>query len=497
MRADRVLVIDGDLVLDDAILSSLLKTPSPAIAIDSRKVMGYLDDKARVESGRVVAVGKRLARPTGASVGIMLLDRAAIRALAASRSRDFYEPVLDPLLRRRRWNAVDLAGRAWQEVDFLGDYLAALRDFGGRGGTALAKRLRRDLTRRTLFCPGPVMVSERVKRAAMNIEIGHREDEFMNILCEVRKKLVRLGGSAEHLAITIPGSGSAANETVLGSLPRRSRILSLANGEFGERLAALAERHGHRVDRLDFGWGGAIEWKRVAARLSAGRHRYLTLVHHETSTGTLNDLQAAARVARRTGARVMVDCVSSIGGVATPLAGIEFATGSTNKCLAALPGLAFVLARPRARRELAPAVSQYLDLGSHWDIQEERGQTLNTPAVSLYLALNAALDEILEAGPRHFQEIAALNRLLRCELGALGLETAPGSDSPLLVNFLLPPGATFPSIHAHLKEDGFIVYPGKGPLAGRIFQVANLGRITRRDVAEFVRAVKSFIAANQ
>lgn len=493
-RADRILVIDGDLVLDDGIIPSLLAAPAPAIAVDSRQVMGYLDDKARVEAGRVTAVGKRIVRPTGVSVGIMLLDRPAIRALAAGRSRDYYESSLRPLLRRRRWRAVNLADRAWREIDFLGDYLAALRVFAGESGAAAARRLRRDLTRRTLFCPGPVMVSERVKQAAMNVEIGHREEEFMNILCEVRKKLARFGGSGERVAITIPGSGSAANEAVLGSLPRPARLLALVNGEFGGRLADLAARHGHHVERLDFGWGGAIDWQRVKARLAAGRHRYLTLVHHETSTGTLNDLAAAARAARPRGVRVMADCVSSLGGVPAPLAGIEFATGSTNKCLAALPGLAFVLARPRARRELAPAASQYLDLASHWDSQVERGQTLNTPAVSLYLALNAALDETLEAGARHYTEIAELNRRLRRELGALGIAVAPGSDPPLLTNFLVPAGASFETIHAHLKAHGFVVYPGKGPLAGRIFQVANLGRITLRDVTEFVRAVKGFVA---
>lgn len=496
-RAPRVLCLDGDLVLDDSVIPAILAQTPPLIVMDTRKVLGWLDDKVRARDGRVLAVGKDVDQPSGESVGIMYVDRQTARPLARTRSRDYYEAVLNPLFRQARWSAFDIAGHDWHEIDFLGDYLDALVSFGGSAGKRQAAELRRAQVRQHLFCPGPVMVSERVKRASTRIEFGHREPEFSNLLAAVRKKLLRVAGDgAAHAAVIIHGSGSAANEAAISSLRPRRRILAVSNGEFGERLARCAGDHGHRVDHLRRPWGEALDPGELSRRLRRKRYDWLLMVHHETSTGTLNDIAGVARLAARSGCRMLVDCISSFGGVALPLAQIAIATGSANKCLAAMPGLAYVIIRKSARRELGVSPCRYLDLATHWRTQDE-GQTLNTPPLSLYLALNTALDEVLGEGPRHCERIALAARHLRRALTALGFAVAPGGNSPLLTNFLVPDWTTFAAVHDFLKDNGFLIYPGKGELRGRIIQVANIGRISRRDIDEFVRTLRRFVSQHR
>lgn len=493
-RAPWVLCLDGDLVLDETVIPAILAQAPPLVVMDTRKVLGYLDDKVLARDGRVIAVGKDVDHPSGESVGIMYLDRTQARQLARSRSRDYYEAVLNPRFGRTRWAAFDLAGHAWQELDFLGDYLEALARFGGKAGARQAGESRRALVKRYLFCPGPVMVSERVKRASTHIEFGHREPEFSNLLWAVRKKLLRVAGAGRtHTAVIIHGSGSAANEAVISSLPPRQRILAVSNGEFGERLARFAVDHGHRVEHLRLPWGKPLDGADLERRLRRSRFAWLLLVHHETSTGTLNDVAAIARLAARFGCRTIADCISSFGGVELSLGPVEIATGSANKCLAALPGLSFVLIRKPALRALGRSPCRYLDLATHYHTQERIGQTLNTPPLSLYLALNTALDEVLGEGARHYRRIARTSRHLIRALTSLGFAVAPGCNSPLLTNFRVPGWTTFAAIHGFLKANGFLIYAGKGELRGRILQVGNIGRITLRDVNEFVRALKRFV----
>jgi 2-aminoethylphosphonate-pyruvate transaminase len=495
--APRVLCVDGDLVLEDGLFERILATPAPVLAIDTRRVLGYLDDKVRIEKGRVTEIGKAVERPTGESVGIMCLNRAGVARFAWARADGYYEDVIASSLKNVRWSCVDIEPAAWFEVDFAGDYLDALRWVGD----APARRALRDFGRRhqrkILFCPGPVMVSEKVKRASVEIDVGHREKEFSNILWSVRKKLLRLSRAGRgHAVVMIPGSGTAANESVIAALPASSRVLVVSNGEFGERLAGLARTHRLRLAHVRRPWGAPIDWMQVRAAVRRFRSKVLLIVHHETSTGTVNGIAEARATLAGSRCELFVDCVSSFGGIPEDLSLADYATGSANKCLSSLPGLAFVVARTAALARIKSSRSTTLDLKAQWRMQEAVGQTVNTPPVSLFLALNAALDEIMGEGERHFARIQANGEIIRRSLGELGFSLHPFSNSPLLNNFLVPSWTTYDRVDEYLRGHGFLVYAGKGLLEGRIFQVANIGRITRRDIREFVRAFKRFVREN-
>lgn len=278
------------------------------------------------------------------------------------------------------------------------------------------------------FLPGPVGVHPAVHEAFCRPAISHRSEAFQEDFQGVRRRLGELAG-APHVQILL-GSGTLANDAVAAQLSlSRERGLILANGEFGERLAEQAGRFGleHRV--LESGWGQPLPYEQARRALAAGRFRWIWAVHCETSTGVLNDLGALKTLARDSGARLCVDCISTLGAVPFSLDGVDLATGVSGKGLASYPGLSFVFHhRPL---EPAPALPRYLDLG----LYAQSPATPFTASSNLLAALGASLDR---AGAPRLR--AELGRRLRPRLEALGCTIlAPLAISSPVVITLHPP----------------------------------------------------------
>lgn len=261
--------------------------------------------------------------------------------------------------------------------------------------------------------PGPVDLTRAVRAAFARAPQSHRDVPFLAAFDGVRRALCGLTG-AEGVAL-FSGSGTLANDVVAAQLRACGGPgIVLANGEFGERLVDHAQRLrlDARVERAE--WGSAFGAD--AIREIVGRHPdagWLWMVHHETSTGVLNDLAAAAALGRSRGVRVCADCVSSIGLVPVDLTGVWLASSVSGKALAAPAGLAMVFwtAPPLALAD-AP---RYLDLALHAGT-EGVAFTVPSPLVD---ALAAALPE---AAARLATDAArAPTASLRATLQALGL----------------------------------------------------------------------------
>ncbi|MGH7388525.1 MAG: aminotransferase class V-fold PLP-dependent enzyme [Candidatus Rokuibacteriota bacterium] len=507
-------VADGDLICEDRVLADLLADPRPvALAVDRRRIMG--DEEVKVVCGdgdRVVAIGKGV--PPGSAhgefIGLARYSAAAgdelfghLESLVASGNEDgYYEDAIARLACSREVGALDVSGRKWVEIDFRADYLEALKVFGDADRlaevSAMAPR-----PRHLLFCPGPVMVSRRVKAALATPEIGHREIEFSELLNRIRLKLGKVFGVRNfhrYTTVVVTGSGTAANEAVLGTWGVGRRLLVLTNGEFGERLLRLATHVGCAAQPMQLRWGRPLDVAAVEAAAAGGGVDGIAWVHHETSTGMLNPLAEIAGVARRHGLPTLVDAVSSVGGVPVDVEehGITFCTGSANKAVASVPGLAFVCGRRDAFEALATAraSSMYLDLYQHFCANDHLHQTPNTPAVPLFFALDAALDEVLAEGlERRFLRYQRLARRLRRGFRRLGLQPLIPSrlTAPLLTTVEVPTGFSAGDVHDRLRSAGYIVYPGKGILRDRVFQVANLGALTSRHVDGLLNALQRII----
>ncbi len=496
-RGHALLVVDGDLACEDAVVERVLADTRPCVlAVDRARVMG--DEEVKVacgEDGRVVEIAKTLPAVDahGEFLGIARYDATVAAELAAvveallgeGNETAYYEEALARLARARRVDTLDVSGLTWVEIDFLVDYLEALKIFGDvEGARALAGRADRRLR---LLCPGPVPVRPSVRQALTAPEIGHRETEFSELLNRVRLKLGKVFGIRNfhrYTTVVITGSGTAANEALLGCAAAGRRLLVLANGEFGERLIRLAGHVGAQVVPLQLRWGQPFDLAAVEQALQAEQPDGMAWVHHETSTGMLNPLPELAALARRLGVETYVDAVSSLGGVPVDVEanGLTFCTASANKALGAYPGLAFVCGRRDAFEALASAraPSVYLDLYKHFWHNDRLCQTPNTPAVPLFFALEAALDEILAAGlERHFARYRRLAHRLRRGLRRLGLRPFIPEPlmAPLLTTVEVPAGFTAAELHDALKSAGYVVYAGKGLLRERVIQVANMGAV--------------------
>jgi len=224
------------------------------------------------------------------------------------------------------------------------------------------------------------------------------------------------------------------------------------------------------------------------------------MVHHETSTGMLNPLQQIAALTKRYRKELFVDAVSSIGALPVDVEEneITFCTGSANKAIASVPGLSFVCGKRSAfdGLKLGRSRSMYLDLYKHFVYNDQQYQTPNTPAVNLFFALEAALDEILDRGiPQTFENYRNLAAQLRAGLKDLGFRFFISEEhmSPVLTTVDLPPGFGAEEFHDRLKQLGYITYAGKGILKDRVFQVANIGALGPKQAKSFLRALARVI----
>lgn len=340
-----------------------------------------------------------------------------------------------------------------------------------------------------LLNPGPVTLTERVRRSLLQPDLCHRESEFFDLQDEARARLVAAYelDPAEWAAVLMTGSGTAAVESMIAALvPQDGKLLVIENGVYGERITQIATQYGIAHEVLKHEWMQAPDLAQIAARLDAGGYSHVAVIHHETTTGRLNDLGEIAGVCRSRGVKMLVDGVSSFGAEAIDFAGgdIDAVAATANKCLHGVPGAAFVIVR---RSALAKAASRtyYLDLGRLAKLQDQRN-TPFTPSVHAYYALVEALREFDEAGgwrARH-AHYKALADQAQAGLAARGMPLVlpEGESSVVLRAYRLPQDVTYETLHDGLKARGFVIYAGQGGLSKELFRISTMGAIQAADV---------------
>jgi 2-aminoethylphosphonate-pyruvate transaminase len=346
-----------------------------------------------------------------------------------------------------------------------------------------------------LMNPGPINVPASVRRALADCEDQcHREPEYLALQGRVREKLVAAFGIADaYEPALLTGSGTAAMEAMIASVVGEG-VLVLDNGVYGDRLMKMAESHGIRAKRLAVGWFERHDPAAVEAALEDGLDT-IACVHHETTTGLLNDVPAVAEVAHRTGRRLIVDSVSGLAGEAFDFAAIRptAVCCTANKCIEGLPGISFVLvARGTALRQR----SVYFDLETTI-AKQAAGDTPFTPAIQVMAAFEAALDELQrESVAGRLQRYARASRLLRQALRDLGLELL--LPPPYLSNTItcakLPAGVPYEQIHARMRAEGYVLYAGQGDLRKTVFRVSNMGQISTEALGRFGPALERAIS---
>ncbi|HXJ34576.1 MAG TPA: aminotransferase class V-fold PLP-dependent enzyme [Candidatus Eisenbacteria bacterium] len=347
-----------------------------------------------------------------------------------------------------------------------------------------------------LLNPGPVNVSPRVTAALARGDLCHREPECAALLERIRRRLVAAFAPDEGFsAVLVTGSGTAALEmAVTSAVGPGGRLVVVANGVYGERVAAMATAAGIAHTVVASEWTSAPDLAAVERAIAAPGVEVVAMVHHETTTGLLNPVAAVGAIARRHGKILLVDSVSGLGGDALDMSTVDLVVGTANKCIQGLPGMAFVLVRTSVLARLAtyPRRSVYLSLPTYVE-----SPMPFTPAVQAAYAFDEALAELLEEGvATRLRRYANAAAQLRAGFDRLGLECVLPAElrSSSITSLWLPQDRSYRDLHDELKERGFVIYEGQGRLAREIFRVANMGHLTPVDFEQFLSALAKVLA---
>lgn len=357
-----------------------------------------------------------------------------------------------------------------------------------------------------LLNPGPVNLSDRVRNALLKPDLCHREIEFTHLQTTIRNQLLKvydLDGD-RWAAVLLTGSGTAAVEAMLTSMvPVEGKLLVIENGVYGERLSHIARIHRIPLIRLKHDWGAEVDFSRLQNCLDENPDlTHLAVVHHETTTGRLNQLGPIASLCRDRGVKLLVDGVSSFGAEALAFEEWDICAcaATANKCLHGVPGAAFVMVQRHALSDTNIKRTLYLDLATYCQAQDQGG-TPFTQSVQTFYAFGEALAELADQGgwvgrQQHYRELA---NLVRQGLIANGIQPLlpDASSSVVLHAYHLPTGVSYEEFHDRLKAGGFIIYAGQGELARSIFRVSTMGAITHQDMENFLASVQGIVNAKK
>jgi alanine-glyoxylate transaminase/serine-glyoxylate transaminase/serine-pyruvate transaminase len=337
-------------------------------------------------------------------------------------------------------------------------------------------------TERILLGPGPSQIAPRVMRALATPVLSHLDPDFVPLLDDVRARLRGAFRASESaLTLTISGTGTSGMETMIANLvePGR-RVLCVVTGYFGDRLAEMCRRYGAEVTRLDVEWGRAVDPAAVQRAFGAGRFDLVTAVHAETSTGVLNPIKDVARVAHDHGALIVVDAVTSLGGLPleTDAWQLDAVYSCSQKCVGAPPGLAPIAWSSEAAARKVTCRSFYFDIGLIEDYWLRR-KYHHTFSSTLLYAVREALVGIDEEGlERRWARHHKHHHALALGLEAMGLELLPPPGERLwtLNAIRVPENVDEAAVRRQLLvEFGIEIGAGLGPLAGKIWRVGLMG----------------------
>lgn len=346
-----------------------------------------------------------------------------------------------------------------------------------------------------LFIPGPIDVSKETYCAMSQTMIGHRGAEFEALYSSTQPGLQALMGTRRPVFLST-SSAWGVMEAALRNLCAK-KVLNLCCGAFSDKWNGVAKSMGLDQDKIQVEWGEAIDPQAVRAKLEEGGYDVVTLVHNETSTGVMNDLEGIAQVVKSfPDVMLVVDTVSSLSAVPIEMdkLGIDLLLAGVQKALALPPGLAVFACSEAAIRkaEAQPSRGYYFDL-LEFEKAAANNNTPSTPSISIIYGLQYILGEIEKEGlePR-FDRHAANNQMIHTWGAKHGFEHfAPeGHRSKSLTCFKTPEDFDQACFIKTLKsEHGFAINGGYGKIKGKTFRISNMGNETRETMQELIDAM--------
>jgi len=352
------------------------------------------------------------------------------------------------------------------------------------------------------FVPGPVPVSMPTQAACAGPMVSHRSTSFRELYAECTQRLQRVFQTNGYV-FSITGSGTLANEAAVANLLPNTKALFLVNGEFGERFYQAAKIYNPEtaVFTVDDGFGLSVA--RVKEAFDAQNPDWVCLVHNETATGVTNDVKGIAVYAKQRGAKVLVDAVSSLGGIELQMDswGIDACTSASQKSLGAPPGLGFVAVNDAAMAhiEAQPAIPTYgLNLKTYKKFHL-KNETPYTPSLPTFYGLRQALRELEADGlENRWQAHAQAAQNARIAIRECGFANfaESGFESDTITAFL-PGDERVNVIKKAMAAQGIQIAGGQGKWKGKMLRIAHIGPQECQQMDACTQALRNVVLNQQ
>lgn len=333
--------------------------------------------------------------------------------------------------------------------------------------------------------------------------IGHRSPEFVELYHSVQPGLQKLFYTEDPVYVST-SSAWGVMEGALRNVVRKG-VLNCMSGAFSDKWYDVSERCGKQAGELRYEWGTAVKPEDVRRELATGKFDAITLIHNETSTGTMNPLEAIMEVLRDFPEVIsIVDTVSSFSAlpIEKDKLGIDVMLTGSQKALALPPGMALLSVSQRALDRAA----RVPDRGYYFDFHEfqknhEKGMTPSTPVISHLFALKQQLARINEEGIQNrYARHRHLNNLVRDWVAAKGLKLFPeaGYESLTLCCVANDGSLDIPAMNQYLRNNhNAQMDQGYGKIKGKTFRINNMGNETEETITEYLGILDKAIEATR
>lgn len=353
-----------------------------------------------------------------------------------------------------------------------------------------------------LLTPGPLTTTTTVKEEMLTDRCTWDTD-YKQMTQKIRRQLLDLAHAPapDYTVVLMQGSGTFGVESVLSSaIGDEDKCLILVNGAYSERMVQIADYH-----KLDYvvhkeSYQNTFSPTAIDALLNTDPTiTHVAMVHCETTTGILNNIEDIAAVCAKHDKCFIVDAMSSFGAVDidVPLLNIGYLISSANKCIQGVPGFSFIIAQSSELQKCRKqARSLSLDLYAQWVEMNKDGKWRFTSPTHVVAAFAKALEELFAEGGINARgnRYALNNRILREKMDILGFKAyiAETQQSPIITTFLFPDGLNFPSLYTYLKKYGYVIYPGKLTDIDT-FRIGNIGEIYPDDIDKICALIASYM----
>ena len=351
-----------------------------------------------------------------------------------------------------------------------------------------------------LRTPGPTPLPDPVLEALTSPMINHRGPEFKTLLDDTTAKMKQVFMTQQDVFILTASGTGALESSIVNTLSPGDKVIACSAGSFGDRYVEIAKTYGAEVIEIRCEWGDPISPTLIEQSIKENPNvKAVIITHNETSTGVTHDLEGICKAVKsNSDALILVDAVSSLGSIPLPVDGwgCDVVSTGSQKSFMIPPGLAFISFSERAwsAYENAQMPKSYFDLGAAKKSLQQ-GQTPWTPNISLFYALDVALDMMLSEGMENIfirqSDVAEYTRSSMKELGFKLLATDESRASDTVTAVHIPEELDSAKFMKEMKDTEKIVLAGgQGKLSGKIFRVGHLGSVIKEDIEEVVDAMK-------